>query len=66
MSGGTSERPEWWRPGMTAQEIEWWQAAERAVADAPEIHPGDDVWMDLVPRVGGLLKRSTASRERAA
>lgn len=59
------QKPDWRRDGMTAAEIAVWEAAERAVADAPPITPGDDVWMALRPGWAGALKRP-AARDRAA
>jgi len=60
-----SETADWRRDGMTDAEIAAWEAAERAVADAPPITPGDDVWMALRPGWAGVLKRP-AARDRAA
>ena len=65
MSSGSGEQPAWRRDGMTDAEIAVWEAAELAVADAPPITRGDDVWMDLRPGWAGALKRP-AARDRAA
>jgi hypothetical protein len=65
VSTPNGDKPDWWKPGMTATEIAVWEAAERANADAPPISRGDTVWMALRPGWAGALKRP-AARDRAA
>lgn len=60
----TKDRPQWRRPGMSAEDIAVWEAAERAAAAAPEMHPSDEAYMALRPLLQGWL--SPASEERGA
>ena len=55
MSGAPGDRPAWWRPGMDDAKVRVWEAAERAVAAAPEIGRGDDVYLELRPLLAGRL-----------
>jgi hypothetical protein len=66
VSSGSGERPTWRRDGMTDAEIAAWEAAERAVADAPPIRPGDDVYLRLRTLLGGCLNRPATKADRAA
>ena len=60
-----SERPEWWEPGLSVAEIASWEAAERTVAEAPLLRPGDDTYERLRPLVGGTFA-APAREERGA
>ena len=60
-----SERPVWWKPAMSEAEIADWEGAERAVAPAPELRPGDEVFEQLRPLVGSWLA-TPAREERGA
>lgn len=60
----SSDRPQWWAPGMPEAESRMWEAAQRAADAAPEIRPGDDVHLQLRPLLGGWL--SAPAEERGA
>lgn len=60
----SGDQPRWRRPGMSAEDIAVWEAAERAAAAAPEIHPSDEAYMALRPLLQGWL--SPALEERGA
>lgn len=59
-----SERPAWWKPGMSEAEIQIWEAAQRTADAAPELRPGDDVHMQIRQLLGGCL--APAREERGA
>lgn len=58
-------KPEWWEPGMSAEDIAVWEAAARAAAAAHELTPADDVYLALRPLLAGALV-AHAREERGA
>lgn len=59
-------RPEWRKPGMSAEDAAVWEAAERAAAAAPELRPGDEPWERLRPLLAGWLAPPPVEERGAA
>lgn len=64
-TGSNMGRPVWWTPGMSDADARIWAAAQRAADSAPDLTPGDDVYLRLRQLMGGCLAPARDEREAA-